>query len=207
MKKKIIILIILILLVVAYYRYHKEQQGLIEQNFDPQYVEGLSDVDSDGNVDDDEDTDGNNGDVEGSDNDSDNDSVNGNGSNNSDNGNTNGEVTVDPELAKYFQDKLYKTATDIMDAMPIEGFDVQLYLSVYKNMEQQDFDGVQAFEGVYEIQNGQAVFVRTKPQPVSSAQSTISDEGYVTLLKNISNRLELQVKTETGINTLIEVLK
>jgi hypothetical protein len=109
---------------------------------------------------------------------------------------------TNPEITQYFQEEMFKASTS-GGLIPIEGFDAGLLLGAFPDLVAADFDGVQAFEGVYTIEDNQAVFKRTQSQPISSAESTVSTEGYVTLLENVSTRLNLPVQTEADIDALI----
>mgnify|MGYP000197478753 CR=1 FL=1 len=71
---------------------------------------------------------------------------------------------------------------------------------------EEDFDGVEALEVHYEANNGILDYIRDKAQPITSAERAVSDEGYKTLLQNISNRLGVLVKGEEAVETIIEKL-
>jgi hypothetical protein len=109
--------------------------------------------------------------------------------------------------AAYFNEQLPEEGIALMSAMPIEGFDADLYLSVFPGLEPQDFEAVAAFEGMYSYRMGEAVFERTQAEPVSSAERTISEAGMRTLLANVSERLNLPATTEQEVELIIESLK
>lgn len=113
---------------------------------------------------------------------------------------------VDENLANYFKEELVALAVEDV-GQPIEGFDADLLIMAYAGLEKSDFNGVEALEGVYEIkEDGSLAFARTQDLPASSAERTIADEGYATLLKNISQRLNISPEDESGIDALIENL-
>jgi len=116
-----------------------------------------------------------------------------------------GEATASA-LGKYFGQAMFKAGTED-GLIPIEGFDAGLLMGKFEGLVAMDFDGVEAFEGVYSLDDGKVVFERTKPQPISSAETTVSEAGYATLLQNVSARLELSVRTEAEIDALIAKLK
>lgn len=87
---------------------------------------------------------------------------------------------------------------------PIEGFDAGLLMMAYPGLVPSDFDGVETFEGVYEIEGEEVVFVRTQTQPITSAEKAISRDGYATLLDNLSSRFDLLITSESQIDELIE---
>lgn len=113
-----------------------------------------------------------------------------------------GSVTSD---ASYFQEQIIEQGiADI--GMPIEGFDNNLLIMAYPGLMPEDFEDVEAFEGVYEVRNDEAEFVRQTEMPVTSAERTISDEGYATLLANLSQRLEMPIETESDVDAIIEAI-
>lgn len=115
-----------------------------------------------------------------------------------------GEATFEG-LAKDFADAMFEAGT-ADGLIPIEGFDADLLLSKFPGLIPEDFEGVEAFEGVYTVEGGEWVFTRTKAQPVSSAERTVSTQGYATLLENVSTRLDHPVRTLFEIDSLIEKL-
>ncbi|PIR85118.1 hypothetical protein COU15_02590 [Candidatus Kaiserbacteria bacterium CG10_big_fil_rev_8_21_14_0_10_45_20] len=105
----------------------------------------------------------------------------------------------------YFQEQIVERGVaDI--GMPIEGFSGGLLIQAYPGLEVSDFEGVQTFEGHYEVSSqGQLAFVRDNEEgPVTSAETTVSKEGYATLLENISARLEVPVYTLEDIDAILE---
>lgn len=110
-----------------------------------------------------------------------------------------------PELASYFQERMITLGVEDI-GQPIEGFDAQLLMLAFPGLVPIDFGGVETFEGHYEVRGGEAVFVRDAPQPVSSAESTISDVGYATLLEQASARLSFPTMTEADVDALINAL-
>ena len=99
-------------------------------------------------------------------------------------------VAGQDEEAAYFADRMVALAIEDV-GMAIEGFDDNLLHMAYPGLMASDFDGVETLEGHYEIKNGESVFVRDQKMPVSSAERTISEGGYKTLLNNLSERLNM----------------
>lgn len=117
-----------------------------------------------------------------------------------------GEADIaSPAFAEYFQNALFKKGTED-GLIPIEGFDADLLLGKFPGLVAADFDGVLAFEGRYRVENGDVVFVRTQAQPISSAERTVSREGYSVLLQNIITRLGLPLRKDSDIDALINVV-
>lgn len=117
----------------------------------------------------------------------------------------NQDTEVIEALGKAFQERIF-TAGTADGLIPIEGFDAGLLLGKFPGLVVWDFEGVETFEGVYSVEDGEAVYTRTKGQPISSAESTVSTKGYITLLKNVSARLKMPVMTEFEIDALVTQL-
>lgn len=90
---------------------------------------------------------------------------------------------------------------------PIEGFNAFIYLEAFPGFEESDFDGVQSLEGIYQLDGEKLEYVRTAGNLVTSAESTLSEEGYSTLLENFSKRVGIEVVSEEDIATLLEKLR
>ena len=89
---------------------------------------------------------------------------------------------------------------------PIEGSDAFTLMNAFPGFHDKDFDGVESLEGIYHYDDTGLSYKRTKSQPVTSAEQTISYEGYQTLLENVSQRLGIEVQHETSINAILEKL-
>lgn len=104
--------------------------------------------------------------------------------------------------ALYFEEQL--TTLGVADGLiPIEGFDAGLLIGEFPGLTEDDFINVETFEGHYELQGGELVFVRDQAEPISSAERTVSSEGYATLLENLSNRFEVEVKPNSDVDAII----
>lgn len=115
------------------------------------------------------------------------------------------EAVATTTPAAHFQERLIARGTaDI--GRPIEGFDPQLLMLAYPGMTPADFDGATAFEGRYVFASSTAelTFVRTTSTPMSSAERTLDEEGYVTLFTNLEERLGMRATTEPTIEALID---
>lgn len=109
------------------------------------------------------------------------------------------------EVSTYFYNRMVELAiADI--GMAIEGFDPQLLMMAYPGLKSEDFQGVEAFEGRYEVNGEEISFVRDQSQPITSAERTVSEEGYQTLLTNLSSRLSVSRATTEDIDNLIEII-
>ncbi|MCR4330682.1 MAG: hypothetical protein NUV49_02265 [Patescibacteria group bacterium] len=87
---------------------------------------------------------------------------------------------------------------------PIEGFDAFMLKSAFPGLVPEDFNGVETIEGHYELINGLLEYKRDKGQPITSAEQTVSMEGYDTLLRNLSLRLGVVIESEESVQEIIK---
>ncbi|PIT93049.1 MAG: hypothetical protein COU06_02065 [Candidatus Harrisonbacteria bacterium CG10_big_fil_rev_8_21_14_0_10_38_8] len=106
------------------------------------------------------------------------------------------------DLSTYFKDRM-NTLGVIDVGQPIEGFDANLLITAFPGFLPEDFQGVEAFGGHYEVTGADISFVPDNVQPITSAAQTVSDDGYVILLNNLSLRLDVLPKTNEDIDSLI----
>lgn len=87
-----------------------------------------------------------------------------------------------------FQELLQKVGVERV-GQSVEGFDAFLLKKAFPGLVDSDFDEVETLEGKYELVDGNLQYTRGAYLSVTLAGQTVSEEGYDTLLKNISNRL------------------
>ncbi len=116
------------------------------------------------------------------------------------------EVNSPGDHSKIFKEELQRAGVERV-GMPVEGFNAFIYLETFPGFEESDFDGVETLEGVYMLDGGALKYVRTAGDMVTSAEETISDEGYKTLLENFSKRVGVKVEEELDIATLLDELR
>jgi hypothetical protein len=109
-------------------------------------------------------------------------------------------------FAPLFSEELQRAGVERV-GQPIEGFNAFIYLEAFPGFEEEDFDNVETLEGITKSKDGELIYERTASSPVTSAESTISEKGYATLLTNFSKRVGIEVRTETDIATLLEKLR
>ena len=114
--------------------------------------------------------------------------------------------TVPAEIVEAFQNKLVARGVE-RQGQPIEGFDAFLLLQAFPKLESADFDGVLTFEGVYTYENGELVYQRKAGMPVTSAEQTVSIEGYEILLQNLSQRFGVNVQDKQAVLDLVDTLE
>jgi hypothetical protein len=118
-----------------------------------------------------------------------------------------GEGQATSTISAYFQQRMYDRGVERIGGMPIEGFDATLLMQAFPGLASQDFDGVATFEGVYHSDGASVQFDRTGPDDrASTAEKTVSDMGYATLLMNTSDRLGMKAETDADIDALVEAL-
>jgi len=112
-------------------------------------------------------------------------------------------VVADP-LSTYFQERMSTLGVENLGAHPIEGFDAELLLGAFPSLEPSDFRGVETFEGYYEVVDGTVNFIRTAGDMITSAEKTVSEKGFDTLLHNVSLRIAHSITDNSSVDALIE---
>lgn len=108
--------------------------------------------------------------------------------------------------AGYFEDRIVSAGVADL-GRPIEGFNAFLLTSAFPGLEPKDFENVQARGGHYEARGGRAKFVRERMNPISSAEQAISEEGYTTLLRNVSARMGIGADSNPAVDAIISRLR
>ena len=111
------------------------------------------------------------------------------------------------QQTQYFIEKFQERAIELLGAMPIEGFNPELYLQVYRGLEKRDFDNTESIGGTWKFSNNKLIFIRTPEGPITSADSTLTDKGLEKLLDNIAQRLNISETTQNNIDKIIESLE
>lgn len=115
-----------------------------------------------------------------------------------------GQEEIVSPLALYFGQELTKPESPD-GPIPIEGYDANLLLGRYSGFVEEDFEAVDALQGVYTMVEDELTFV-LEAENEHSAARTIAPSGYETLLENLSDRLGLEINTEADIDQLITTL-
>ena len=116
------------------------------------------------------------------------------------------------DSAGYFHNQMVTLGIEDV-GRPIEGFDASILMTAFPGLLPEDFSRVATFEGHYEIATtgtsdsasvGELVFVRdAAPDAVSSAERTISENGYAVLLAQLARRLNAPFVTRADVDALI----
>lgn len=119
------------------------------------------------------------------------------------------ETEVEPkenEVLEYFSTTLQDTFVNEV-AQPIEGFQPQMFMQVFPGLTNEDFDGVEALQGIYHIEDGELVFIDVlNGEPPHSAGQAISEEGMETLFNNVMERYEITNPTKEVARHILELL-
>ncbi|MEX0919286.1 MAG: hypothetical protein WDZ64_00870 [Parcubacteria group bacterium] len=119
---------------------------------------------------------------------------------------TMGTEVSQEELTTYFEERLTTLGQIEGITGTGEGLDANLLMASFPGFQIEDFDGVEATEGRYELDTGEIYFVRDFESPVSPNQFIISTVGYDTLLQNISDRLGITLRTQEDVDEIIETI-
>ncbi|HXK39368.1 MAG TPA: hypothetical protein VJ837_00850, partial [Candidatus Paceibacterota bacterium] len=123
-------------------------------------------------------------------------------------GNEGGAFPPD-EVVTAFQEELSRRAL-ARGPHPIEGFDAAMLLATFPGLEESDFDGIETGappgEGIHSYVAGELRWERASEEPVTSAERSLSHEGYRTLLSNLSRRLGTPVTSEREAIAVIDAI-
>jgi len=111
-------------------------------------------------------------------------------------------AAIDPVVAAYFAEQMRVIGVEQI-GQPIEGFDSFQYKRAFPGLEKEDFNEVEALQGVYAFTNGDLQFTQFTDGLIQSAAQAVSEEGMQTLLKNVARRLEIEVTDTVSIDTLV----
>ena len=109
------------------------------------------------------------------------------------------------EFDRLFQEKLTFLGVERV-GQPIEGFNAFILQRAFPGFTDEDFDGVGTLEGHYEFVDGSIEYKRGRGMPITSAEQTVSSEGYATLLINVSQRLDIKVADEESVEQIVDLL-
>ena len=110
---------------------------------------------------------------------------------------------LDFEVVEYFSDELQKKFVAHI-GQPIEGFSPDMFLDIFPGLTPEDFDGVKAIGGYYEIRNNTIVLTEDPDSIKTSADHAITPEGMETLLGALSKRLGIPAETKGDIDRILE---
>lgn len=110
-------------------------------------------------------------------------------------------------LSNYFMEQIRSKGEENLGAMPIEGFNPELYKIAFPNLQDSDFDNTAAISGKWKFNNNNLEFIRSSEGYVTSGDGTIQNNGLITLLENLSNRLGISSDSKSNIDLIIESIE
>ncbi len=110
------------------------------------------------------------------------------------------------DLEDYFVEQIWKIGTKNLGAMPIEGFNPELYKGAFPMLEDYDFHDTEAYGGVWKYQNEKLEFVRDNSQGITSADGTLTEEGVKKLYNNLKIRMDFILESPEDIDSLLDFL-
>ncbi|OGZ42072.1 MAG: hypothetical protein A3C80_01490 [Candidatus Ryanbacteria bacterium RIFCSPHIGHO2_02_FULL_45_43] len=110
-----------------------------------------------------------------------------------------------PEIVDRFRNELIARGVE-RDGHPIERFDALLLMRAFPGLREADFDSVETYEGEYAYDKEELKFQRNVSGSVSTIEKTVSNEGYETLLENLSKRLGMSVSSMEAAIDLIDAI-
>lgn len=116
------------------------------------------------------------------------------------------EEITEFNATEYFSDSLFKRATELRDAIPVEGYEPEMLLDIFPNLSANDFQGVEAYGGQYLVEEGIVIFAESQGGVKTSADRSVSQIGMQTLLVNVLSRTGRIANSEASINELINFL-
>lgn len=109
-------------------------------------------------------------------------------------------------LEDYFAEQIWKVGTEHLGAMPVEGFDPELYRGAFPLLEDYDFHDTEAYGGIWKYQNDKLIFERDESEPITSADGTLTNEGVKQLYNNLKIRMDFKLESNEDIDSFLEFL-
>lgn len=119
---------------------------------------------------------------------------------------SNNDNPTEEELKDYFAERIWQVGQVNLGAMPIEGFDPQIFKQAFPLLEDYDFHNTQAYGGIWKYDNGELIFERDNTEVFTSADGTLTEEGVKTLYHNLKIRMDFVIQTKEDIDAFIESL-
>ncbi len=113
----------------------------------------------------------------------------------------------DVEVSDKIAEKFIQLTIESQEAIPVEGYDPDLYMGVYPALAKEDFDGTEAIGGKWiigEKRENELIFLRNENEEISTADGTLTNEGIKKFLGNIAKRLNIQIENEDDLELLID---
>ena len=115
--------------------------------------------------------------------------------------------SISPSAVYYFTDALRRLVIT-KHGWPFYGFTPELFLDVLPGLIIEDFEGVEAEQGIYRVdERGELVFEIRKDIPTHASADAISNIGMKTLVQNLSVRKNIPVTDTQSVINLLKSLK
>jgi hypothetical protein len=113
---------------------------------------------------------------------------------------------IPESVQTYFVNAIWeKGVENLGGAMPVEGFNPELYKGAFPGMVNSDFQNTEAIGGEWVLQNGELSYIKDNSD-ITSADGTLTEEGIKTLLKNVAKRSNLEIQTNADADSLLNSL-
>ena len=118
---------------------------------------------------------------------------------------TEAPVKVGPDVVDVFKFTLEDEVNKKLGAAE-EGYVPEMFLQVFPGLVETDFDGVEASVGRYEIIDGRLQHIPDDTKLMHSAAKVISRTGIETLLYNIADRIQIDLRADGTITELMSAI-
>lgn len=115
------------------------------------------------------------------------------------------EVKTDQTIVDAFAFTLHDEV-DKKLGHPIEGYEPQMFLSVFPGLTETDFNGVEASIGTYVVENGKLGHHMDNTGLVHSAAGAVTRKGMNTLLENVVRRAEIDLSIDGTLTDIIDFI-
>ena len=111
------------------------------------------------------------------------------------------------DLFAIFSEQLRRRAIDRLGAVPVEGFDPNMYLNIFPGLIESDFNGSESFGGEWVYEYEGLTFMRKNYLQISSVDQSLTSAGILQLYKNIQRRLGINVQRISDIEEIFRVIE
>lgn len=112
---------------------------------------------------------------------------------------------AEKNLSLYFNEQIGHISQE-RHMIPIEGFSPALLIQMLPGMQESDFANAEAIQGMYRYQNGKLSFEKNA-EPMHSARDALSQDGYATVLGNLSQRLGIPLTDSAAVDQILNQIK
>jgi len=111
-------------------------------------------------------------------------------------------------LQNYFSEQIIERGVQNLGAHPIEGFNPELYKMAFPGLIDSDFDGTDAWGGVWKFENGELKWIINDPNgPITSADGTLTQIGLRRFLDNLAERFNEAIIFKRDIDLILNKIE